>query len=445
MFKILAAPVAWFEKFGVNGGILLVLLGIGSLYFILFTIDIPYNRTFGFLFATAPIWLPIITFFLFFENWMYYVQKKFNLMQGRVTLELKIPQDVFKSPEAMELVLLQLHQTAAPDNHFQTYLDGKNPPVTSLEIVSRGGDVRFYMNLNRRKMKNLAEAALYSQYPGIEVKELPIDYTAEIPWDPERYQYFSLHFGLKKPDAYPIKTYYEYGLHTMPKEEEKVDPITLFLDTLANLGPGEYFWTQVLIDANRETTFKEGALKTKPDWKKDARKEIQKIIDTAKERSEGEPGGNVLQLLTEGERETIKSIERSLGKNAFNAAIRGMYIATSEAYNPGERIGAMITAWRGYDDVNRNAIGVRWRTDFDWNQWQDPSGKKKWAMKKTEFHQYKTRSYLPQNIETDLPKVMTTEELATIFHLPGKVAVTPTMERIPSVRGEAPSNLPLGE
>ena len=188
-------------------------------------------------------------------------------------------------------------------------------------------------------------------------------------------------------------------------------------------------------------TFKEGSLGKKDDWKVDARKEIQKIIDGAKARAEGEPGGNVLQLLTDGERDTIKAIERSLGKNAFNTTIRGMYIAKSDAYLPGERIGALITAWRGYDDINRNAIGVRWRTDFDWNWWQDPSGRKKWAMKKSEFGQYKRRIYQPMNSK-DTPKVMTTEELATMFHLPGKVAVTPTLGRIPSTRGEAPPNLP---
>ncbi len=38
---------------------------------------------------------------------------------------------------------------------------------------------------------------------------------------------------------------------------------------------------------------------------------------------------------------------------------------------------------------------------------------------------------------------MTTEELATIFHIPGKVASTPTLARIPSKRSEAPANLPI--
>lgn len=433
--------VKFLEGFGVNAGIVLFIVGVVMLGSVLYFVDIGLPRAVGFMIATAPIWLPVITFFLFFEFWMYYVRKFNDLAQGRVTLEIKLPQEVFKSPEAMELVLVQLHQTAAPDNHIQTYWDGKHPPVTSLEIVSRAGDVRFYMSVVRKKFKNIAEAALYSQYPGVEITELPIDYTAEIPWDPDQYQYFSIHFGLKKPDAYPIRTYIDYGLQAMPKEEEKVDPITLFIDTLANLGPGEFFWMQIMIDANREVTFKEGSLGKKDDWKVDARKEIQKIIDGAKARAEGEPGGNVLQLLTDGERDTIKAIERSLGKNAFNTTIRGMYIAKSDAYLPGERIGALITAWRGYDDINRNAIGVRWRTDFDWNWWQDPSGRKKWAMKKSEFGQYKRRIYQPMNSK-DTPKVMTTEELATMFHLPGKVAVTPTLGRIPSTRGEAPPNLP---
>jgi len=441
MKKIVEGPVSWLEGFGMNPGILLTLIGLAILVVIFSVVDTSLERAFGFMVATAPIWLPIISFFLFFEYWMYYVRKHYDLAQGRVTLEIKLPQEVLKSPEAMELVLTQLHQTAAPDNHVQTYWDGKHPPVTGLEIVSRGGEIHFYMSVARKKFKNITEVALYSQYPGIEVHELPIDYTAEIPWDPDKFQYFSIHFGLKKADAYPLKTYFDYGLNSMPKEEEKIDPITTFLDALANLGPGEYYWTQILIEANREVTFKEGSLTKVPDWKKEAQEEIQKIIDEAGKRGGEESKGNVMMSLTEGEKDKIKAIERSLGKNAFNTGIRGMYIAKTEKFNPGERIGALITAWRSYDDVNRNAIGVRWRTDYNWNWWQDPTGRKKWAMKKREFHLYKTRGYIPE-ASSDPKNVMTTEELATIFHIPGSVASTPTLGRIPSTRGEAPPNLP---
>lgn len=382
-----------------------------------------------------------MTFFLFFEEWLWFVQKQFDLAQGRVTLEIKIPQEVFKSPEAMELVLIQLYQTASPDNHIQTYWDGKHPPVYSLELVSRGGDVRFYMNVPRKKFKNMAETHLYAQYPGIEVVELPIDYTAEIPWDDSRFQYFSLHFNLKKADGLPIKTYFEYGLHTMPKEEEKVDPITTMLDMLASVGPGEHYWIQILIDANREENFKVGSLHTKPDWKADARKEIKNIIAAAKERAGDDAGNNVMMLLTETEKDSIRAIERSLGKTAFNTRIRGMYIAKKDNFNPGERIGPLITSWRAFDDLNRNQIGIKWRTDFNWNWWQDPRGTRRRALKQSELNHYKKRTFVKRNSD-DTSKVFTVEELATLFHLPGKVAVTPTLGRIPSTRGEAPPNLP---
>ncbi len=429
--------------FGVNTGAVLLLVGIGMVVLVLSVIDIDMPGVIEYAVKSAPIWLPVITFHLFFEAWMEYVQLGYDLNQGRVTLEIKLPQEILKSPEAMELVLIQLHQTASPDNHLQTYLDGKHPPVHSLELVSRGGDVRFYINTPRKKFKNMFETQLYAQYPGIEVTEVPIDYTAEIPWDPKKYFYFSLHFGLKKADAYPIKTYIEYGLNTMPKEEEKVDPITSMLETLGSIGPGEFFWVQVLIDANRKTNFKVGSLHASPDWTAEAREVINKIIEDAKKRSDVE-SNNVMQLLTETEKDTIKAIERSMGKNAFNVAIRGMYLAKADSANPGERIGALITGWRGYDDLNRNAIGIGWRTDFDWNMWQDPTGKRALMYKKKELAQYKKRRYT-QRGSGDSKKVMTTEELATIFHLPGKVATTPSLARIPSRRVEAPPNLPTGQ
>lgn len=436
------------ENFEVDALFLLIFIGITLMVGTFFALGFQSNTIFAILVGTAPLWLPGITFVLFFESWVHFVQKKFDLSQGRTTIEIKLPQEIFKSPEAMEFVLTYLHQTASPDNLVQTYWDGKNPPTYSLELVSRHGDVRFYMNVPKKKFKNLVETQLYAQYPGIEVKELDIDYTAEIPWDTSRFSYFSLHFGLKKADAYPIKTYLEFGLDKMPKEEEKVDPISGMLEVLGSLGPGEHAWIQILITANRKTTFKEGVLSESSDWTDAARAEIKKIIENANKRVgvrvDPEKGVSLNMMnLSDGEKETIKAIERSLGKNAFDTKIRGMYIATNESFNPGERIGGIITGWRNYDDLNRNAIGARWRTDVDWPWWEDPSGHKREHMKKEELAEYKRRTYTSYN-KIDGAKVMTVEELATIFHLPGKVALTPTLARIPSKRAEAPSNLPTG-
>jgi hypothetical protein len=39
--------------------------------------------------------------------------------------------------------------------------------------------------------------------------------------------------------------------------------------------------------------------------------------------------------------------------------------------------------------------------------------------------------------------VLTAEELATIYHFPGRVSTTPTFKRIESKKSEPPVNLPL--
>lgn len=430
------------EGFGVNVAIVFIIVGVVVLAVAFSITNVSFGRVLILMIATSPIWLPLILFFVFFEKWKEYVQKHFKLEQGRVVLEILLPEEILKSPLAMELVLTHMAQKASPDNHIQTYWDGKHPPVFSLEIISDGGSIRFFITTPRKKFKNLIEAQLYSQYPGIEVRELPIDYTAEIDKDLTDFSGFSLHFGLKKADVYPIKTYIDYGLDKDPKEELKIDPLTQMLDMFASIGPHERIWMQILISAHRDEDFKVGSLTKKPDWKDAIKKEINKLAGRdssgkAPVELEGMP------RLTEGERDVIKALERSLSKTPFDTAIRVYYAGKHEHFLPGERIGAIISSWAQYGDNRLNGIGLRWRTDYNWNWWQDPKGRRAQAHKKRELDEYKRRTFDPQD-KGDTKFIMTNEELATIFHLPGKVALTPTLGRIPSARAEAPPNLPTG-
>ncbi len=119
-----------------------------------------------------------------------------------------------------------------------------------------------------------------------------------------------------------------------------------------------------------------------------------------------------------------------------------MYIAKKDKF-VGERISALTTMWRVFDDSNRNGIGFKWGSTAEWPLFHDPTGAKSRMYREAELDEYKRRTYSNRK-SSDTPKVMTTEELATIFHLPGKVASTPTLGRISSKRSEAPSNLPVG-
>lgn len=439
---MVAAIRKFFEGFGVEIAGIFLVIGVALIAALIFLVDVPINRALGFAIGTSPIWLPLVLFLIFFEKWRFFVTQQFGMDQGNVTLEILLPEEIFKSPLAMELVLNHLYQTASADNLVQTYWDGKHPPTYGLELVSEGGRIHFYINAPRKKFKNIIETQLYSQYPGIEIRELPIDYTAEVDNNLEEFEAFAIHFGLKKADPYPIKTYVEYGLDLNPKEEEKIDPITQVLEMLGSVGPHERIWIQILISAHREENFRTGSLFGTPDWKDAIKKEINSLMKRD-DKGMGDPELEGMPRVTPGEQNVVRALERSLSKYPFNTAIRAVYAAKKGYYLPGERIGAIITSWFGYNDANLNSFGLKWRTDYNWNWWQDPTGKKRAAHKRREVAHYKSRVFDGQ-VQGDTKFIMTSEELATIFHLPGKVAVTPTLARIPSSRAEAPANLPVG-
>ncbi len=430
------------DDYGFNPAIFLAFLGSFILVFILFFVDVPLGRWLGILFSVSPLWLPYILFHLFHEEWMGFVRLEFVEKQGRVTLEIKFPQEVSKSPLAMELFLTQLYQIASPDNLIETYWDGKHPPIFGLEMVSDGGVVHFYISAPVKKYKNIVESQLYAQYPGIVITELKTDYTHAVPWDPKKWGYFSMHLRLKKASPYPIKTYIDFGLDKDPKEEFKVDPITPVLELLGSLNPGERIWIQFLISGHTKKNFQRGSLSAHDDWTH----EVQEEIDRLAQRDHHKQGAVEFESaprVTPGERDTISALERHMGKYAFDTKLRVLYAAPFEAYIPGDRIGAMLTLWRAFDDINRNQIGMGWRTDYNWNWWQDPSGKKREYHRKRELKEYKLRMYNNQS-KIDRGFIMTTEELATLFHPAGAVVLTPSLERIPSARSEPPANLPRG-
>jgi hypothetical protein len=431
--------------FGSIAGPLFLISGLVMFIYILSLIKVDPGPIFSVMIALTPIWLPIGLFYITFDRWMYYIQNKFAAENGRSTLRINLPQEVFKSPEAMESVFAQIHNVNTPDNLLQTYIDGKHPLTFSFELVSIGGEVRFYINVPTKKTKNSVEAQLYAQYPGIEVIEEDLDYTDEIKWDPEKYEYMAFHMGKKEDEVFPIKTYIDYGLDKIPKEEQKFEPMAPMLEILGKVKPHERVWVQILATPHVKKNFKNGSLTEIPTWDKKSQATINAILkrDTRPDPDSGEY--EKAPMLTIGEREKIAAMERNAGKYAYEVGIRWLYITEKGKFD-GDVISPMIRSFSQYDIIGRNGIGVRWRTDFDYNFISDRSGKRKLRLKKYELGKYKDRNYYHQDRKThiDATKVFSSEELATIFHIPGSSVVTPTMPRITSARKEPPSNLPTG-
>ena len=76
--------------------------------------------------------------------------------------------------------------------------------------------------------------------------------------------------------------------------------------------------------------------------------------------------------LTHGEQEAMKSIERSLQKQAFQVGFRSIYLAKKDAFRPAN-IAGMIGSVRQYSSAHLNGFKPGVKTDFDY-KYQDISG-----------------------------------------------------------------------
>lgn len=438
------------DLFKVLGGVIAApVIILGAFFVMRYTFNvmgIDAGPVVSIMIALTPIWLPFVLFFLMFDKWMEYVHNKFRISQGRTTLRIKIPAEIFKSPEAMENVLAQVHTIQSSDNLMQTYLDGKHPLIMSLEIVSIGGDVRLYINCPTKKVKNMIEAQLYAQYPGIEVVEEEFEYTDEIVADSDKYDYFALHMKQKGEEELPIKTYIDLGMDKLPKEEFKLDPMAAMIEHLGTIKPHERLWVQFLCIPHAKKNFNTGHLSAHATWEHNIQDKIDEMMGRKHDKTgpaelEGQP------RLTTGERDTVESMERHMGKYAYETAIRWVYVTKKDTFD-GNIVAGLIRSFSAYDLIGRNQLGVAWRTDFNYKWFQDRSGKRLKRLKKEEVNHYKLRQPMHGsgfNLSPSMKfQIMSVEELATVFHIPSSTVMTPGLARIPSTRKEAPSNLPTG-
>ncbi len=381
-------------------------------------------------------WYPVVAVYALGYVYMAYIRANWIKNIPWVLLEIKMPKEISKSPQAMEVLFAQMYQTA-PNSLIDIYIKGRTRSWFSLEIVSIEGNIHFYIR-TEAKFKKLIESGIYSQYPGVEVYEAD-DYVYKVPYGVpgSDWEIFGVEFKLSKPDAFPIKTYVDYGLDKDPKEEFKIDPLTQVLEFLGSIGQGEQIWLQIPMMAARNRYPKPGTWFGTQSWQDVGKAEIKKLSEAGQKKDD--PYGGVFKL-TPGEIEKLKAVERSLSKYGFDCGYRGIYLAKGESFD-GVNIGRLIGSIKQYGSENLNGFKLNLNTSFDY-PWQDFRGIRLAKMKRDIFRNYRRRAYFFPPAKS-VPFVLNTEELATIFHFPGLVANTPTLDRISSKRGEPPPNLPV--
>ncbi|MFZ2620911.1 MAG: hypothetical protein WAX85_00560 [Minisyncoccia bacterium] len=412
--------------------------------YIKFFADENVRSTLKFLYYASYILVPAALILIICDLWINYRRALFFAKQTYVLLEIKLPREIFKSPRAMEFCIAGMYQLVGEKNWYEKYWKGQVRSSSSLEIVSIDGAVHFFIWI-KNGMKSQVEANLYSQYPGIEIHEIP-DYTIPFNYNPETHGFWASEFELTKPDPFPIKTYVDYGMEKDPKEEFKIDPLTPFIEFIGSLPRGSQVWLQIIIRAHKaEDKDPEGGGKLVDlRWQKGAQKEIDDIIKNAK----GEKGPDDKYIpgtgrqLTEVEKETISALARSVSKNGFDVGMRTIYAAPKDVFDA-SNIGGIIG---GITHFNSHLNGFRptrgSEEKYKYFVWMSRSNKKRNKERQEMLDAYKRRSYFYSPHKRPY-FVLNTEELATIFHFPGGVSTTPTFSRIESRKAEAPPDLPV--
>lgn len=400
-------------------------------------------------FYLAPIWLPLMVVGSAYEFWYIFKQSEFHAKQTYILLEIKPPRNLVKTPAAMEAFLSGLHLTGGESTWYDRFLGGTRP-FWSLEMASFEGQTHLFIWC-RSGLRRLVESAMYAQYPGVQLIEAP-DYTRLISAKPSEWFIWGCDFKkAPKEDPYPIKTYVDFGLDKVQKEPEQVDPFAQLIEFMGSVGKGEYLWLQFVIRAHKGEKYKKLKADGKPfTWIERG----EEIVDTIRKKTrapyadpvtgEERPG---FPNPTKGEAEKMGAIERQTMKLAFDVGIRGIYLAKPDKVH-GPMIAHIIALFKPFSTEGWNGLNsTAWMKTFDY-PWEIGVEKRKNKYRHELVEAYRRRAFFYHPFfEGDLPHsampVMSTEELATVFHVPSLSTQSPSLERIASTTSDAPANLPV--
>jgi len=396
--------------------------------------------------------LPIFLFFLTYYSIQNYTNLKFRLGLKWILLEIKIPKEIRKSPKAMEQVFAGLHGVfSGPLDFKDKFFAGKELAQYSFEMVGKGGETHFFIR-TLADFKNVVEAQIYAQYPDAEIVEVP-DYVNEKPLNlpDERLDIWGTDLMLIKPDAYPIRTYPEFEEKgTGPDDVKRIDPMASLSELFSTLHANEQIWIQIVAAPTGDEWVKKGQAEldkimgktvaaTKGDFLSDMVFSIDKAISgiAAGPTEEKKEEKKERIELSPGKQEIMKAIEKSWDKLGYQTVIRFIYLGPKDNFHQTHAAG-VTGAFRQFASQNLNGFKVNKLTI---THTKGLFKKRKLFMRKKVLYQaYRDRKLFSMFV---LRYVLTTEELATIYHFPDVGVRSPLLPRVEAKKGEPPAGLPI--
>ena len=402
--------------------------------------------------------------------WLHYIQQDFISGIDFVLLEIIPPRDVLRSPKAMELFITNALYHLSNKGGREEYWQGAVWFWFSLEIASIDGQVHFYVRTPTR-VRGLIETQMYAQYPQSQIKAVE-DYTLAVDkiTPDSAWNGWGCEFKLEKPEAFPLKTYIDFGLDKDPKEEVKVDPISPVVELFGSLKKGEQMWSQIVVTPSKKTWHTHGTWFGKHNWTMESLVELKKLLKPYTNVRENPDGTRSLEVRAPKFFDNvITAVNAKTAKVGFDTGIRIMYVAKKEVFSMSSRRN-MRLMWRQYAKPDCNQLSRHNSTQGDaYSGIFTASKKTVMLLANRMLNEFRERSFfhLPLRHHVfskpvwrwPIPEVFTidaiikayfhpstfvlnSEEIATMWHFPGQILKVPTLERIESKEASPPTNLP---
>lgn len=447
----------WFSDWAISPVLILFPLYVGLLSVLVQMVPNFPMFAFGWIVGLAPIWLPIVLAAGLWNSHFSRIHAKFVGTRNPILLELKLPPDVTLSPRAMELAFNQLYSTGGETTFVDRFFTGKVRLWYSFELVSLGGEVHFYVWTWKMNKSNI-ENAFYTFFPTIEVVEVD-DYALRFTYDSNKDICFATDWKLAPAralkghsggeNAFPLRSYIDFELDKDPKEEFKVDPLSIIFEYLSSVKPNEQLWIQFLVRGHGNEFVKTGPLKYEAKWDF-INKEAVADIRTDALRRPGVTYADPLKPLPEEmlnmpnptwrQVEMIRTIERHYMKRPFDFMARGIYISNAKDFHAPTLSGLRLLWVPFRNQWMSDLAPTRWLNSFDY-PWEDYKKIRTNLFIRRFLDAYRRRSafYPPWRTPHN---IVTAETLATLYHFPSRGVGAPGLRRMPSTKAEPPSNLP---
>jgi len=330
-------------------------------------------------------------------------------------ISISVPKNNSAKPEAAEQFFAALHGIFRQGAAEQ--------PRVSLEIVAKQRTITFFAYFPTN-LKDFVISQIFAQYPTVEVHEVELekDYTHLS----EEKRLVATELTLKKPTAYPIKTFQNF----------EVDPLATTTGVLSSLTADEELWLQMIVrplddDWQEKGSQEVKAIKEPPAKSKGA---LEIIVGEMKEVFVGffkeliAPGSSApgeekkkddKNELGGPEQQAVKSIEEKITKLGFEANIRILSAAHDE-HVARAKLEQVVGAYKQFNTLNLNGFLVK---DF--------------ITDRAVIDLFRYRAFGQSEM------IFNITELATLYHFPSETVATPTIAWAGAKKGEPPSNLPI--